>query len=566
MAADKIQPVLSDGYYLDNFTCLVDFVFTHYKPLLSPEEQHFYNQFTALPQNGQRLYIRLLSRSGEYVRCSKINYREIENIAAALKALEQSELVSEALLENLPDWLAVFTKKELTSCLAVSVPEPEIAVALLTTPDLFGGCPLDLLVNSDQILQVQHRHSFVTYRLLFFGNLHQDLSTFVLRDLGVRKFEQYLTDTSTLPFQSRQQVNAYLQYYACTEQYDEAELAGPDSLIALSKQLPTSHTTDPALRRRIDRFTNRIARQLERFDYLEQAAVLYRNNTRPPARERLARIEAKLGNETTAFNQCLQIEQQPIDAEEKEFAQQFASRLAGKIGTVYLPPEKHNPDEITLQLPAFNLPVEFAAALHFAKYGKCYYVENSLIGGVFGLAIWDIIFAPISGAFYHPFQSAPADLHEPEFLLQRKALFEQRFDDIRNGHLSKIVLTHFYTKYGIKNPLVRWSHLNRNLITTALKKIPASDWLSMFNYLLLDIRNHRSGLPDLIEFPDDGGYRLLEVKGPGDRLQKNQLRWMRHFNECGIKHAVVLVEYTDTNLITPQNTDNRLLDSTDTND
>lgn len=555
MAADNNQPVLSDRYYLDNFKCLVDFVFEHYKPLLSSEEQHFYHQFTALQEHCQRLYIRLLSRSGEYVRVSRINYPEIDKPQRALETLKEQNLLSKAQTEHLPEWLSLFTKKELGNSLGVSVPEPDITAALLTTSDLFGGNPLELLLQEDQVILVHHQYSFITFRLLFFGNLHQDLSTFVLRDLGLRKFESYLTDTSTLPFKSREQIEAYLQYYGCTEQYDEAEHTGPDALVELNTRLPASCRGDPALRRRIDRFSNKIARQLERFDHLVQAADIYRNNMRPPARERIARIEAKLGNLATAFELCQQIQDQPIDAEEKEFAQQFAARIAGKIGAECRPPEKHTPDEITLQLSASTLSVEFAAALHFAKYGKCYYVENSLIVGIFGLAIWDILFAPISGAFYHPFQSAPADFHEPDFYLQRSTLFKQRFDEIRHGDLAKIVLTHFHTKRGIRNPLVNWSHLDRYLTTLALKKIPTDHWLMLFDYLLQDIRNHRSGLPDLIHFPDDGGYVLLEVKGPGDRLQKNQLRWMRHFNECKIRHAAVLVEY--------QNADSKSIDDQD---
>ena len=75
--------------------------------------------------------------------------------------------------------------------------------------------------------------------------------------------------------------------------------------------------------------------------------------------------------------------------------------------------------------------------------------------------------------------------------------------------------------------------------------IPVKHWIAYFEYLLADIRNNRSGLPDLIHFPDDDDYILLEVKGPGDRLQKNQLRWMKHFKHHGIRHAVVPVRFED---------------------
>jgi hypothetical protein len=50
--------------------------------------------------------------------------------------------------------------------------------------------------------------------------------------------------------------------------------------------------------------------------------------------------------------------------------------------------------------------------------------------------------------------------------------------------------------------------------------------------LLLDIKANRAGMPDLIQFwPQDKTYRMIEVKGPGDRLQDNQLRWLEFCHE-----------------------------------
>jgi len=45
-------------------------------------------------------------------------------------------------------------------------------------------------------------------------------------------------------------------------------------------------------------------------------------------------------------------------------------------------------------------------------------------------------------------------------------------------------------------------------------------------------------------FPDCGSYQLLEVKGPGDRLQDNQKRWIRAFERFGIPYRVVNVAWS----------------------
>ena len=70
----------------------------------------------------------------------------------------------------------------------------------------------------------------------------------------------------------------------------------------------------------------------------------------------------------------------------------------------------------------------------------------------------------------------------------------------------------------------------------------------MFRRLLLNIREHRSGFPDLIRFfPDvsDLGqrYEMIEVKGPGDRLQDHQVRWLEFFAVQGMPACVCYVRW-----------------------
>jgi hypothetical protein len=36
---------------------------------------------------------------------------------------------------------------------------------------------------------------------------------------------------------------------------------------------------------------------------------------------------------------------------------------------------------------------------------------------------------------------------------------------------------------------------------------------------------------------------MIEVKGPGDRLQDNQIRWLHYFAEHGIPVAVCYVQW-----------------------
>ena len=62
--------------------------------------------------------------------------------------------------------------------------------------------------------------------------------------------------------------------------------------------------------------------------------------------------------------------------------------------------------------------------------------------------------------------------------------------------------------------------------------------------ILSDIRANRCGLPDLVQFwPAERRYRLIEVKGPGDRLQDNQIRWLTFCVAQGIPVSVCHVTW-----------------------
>lgn len=86
--------------------------------------------------------------------------------------------------------------------------------------------------------------------------------------------------------------------------------------------------------------------------------------------------------------------------------------------------------------------------------------------------------------------------------------------------------------------------LDSELLEQALACLPAAHLKACFQRLLQDIRNNRAGMPDLIQFwPEQGRYRMVEVKGPGDRLQDNQLRWLEFCQQHGLPVAVCHVRW-----------------------
>jgi hypothetical protein len=88
----------------------------------------------------------------------------------------------------------------------------------------------------------------------------------------------------------------------------------------------------------------------------------------------------------------------------------------------------------------------------------------------------------------------------------------------------------YRAKQGRHNPFVFWGGLTEDLINLALRCIPASHLKCMFERMLTDLEHNCTGFPDLVQFyPSEERYRFIEVKGPGDRLQDHQRRWMSYF-------------------------------------
>ncbi|WGL15213.1 VRR-NUC domain-containing protein [Microbulbifer bruguierae] len=553
---------LPANYYLNNFLSLMEFVTERYAALLSQEERQFCARFHRLDKDSQQLYVRLLSRkgvpspAGALFRQSKLVYVEISDLPAAAAQLVQAGLLQRNPVLSVEALLPLFTKAELLASsqtpLAKTLKRPALEQALLAQA---GEAVADRLLSGESLLAVQAAECFETFKLCFFGNLNQDLTDYVLRDLGLLRYERYPLERERLPFQHRAQIEQHLHYYQCLAEAETAMQSGSDAIQQLAAKLPQANGEDATLARRVDRLRLHLARQLERLDALDAAEQLYGQCTRPPARERRARIAVQRGDTGSGLALCREIMATPWDEAEQEFAEGFGYRTAKATihRTDWPAPEKYRPPTETVSLQPGPECVELQAASHLAQSSatgddmqppaQCFYVENTLFNGVLGLYVWDIVFAPIPGAFFNPFQIAPSDFRTGDFYRQRRTAFEQRLSELDRQSLQQRVWENYRNKSGIANPLVTWEALPKTLLEMALERISPQHWQQIFRRLLADIGNHRSGLPDLILFPADGSYELVEVKGPGDRLQQNQQRWLRFFARHQIPHRVVHVEW-----------------------
>jgi hypothetical protein len=551
----SLPPDLPEGYYLDNVITLFDHVETLYADILDQQHLDFLRDFAALTGDSQKLYIRLLNRSHHLFRLSKLDYPEIGSIQDAIALLNTSGFLQIDPEIDRGELVALFSKAEL---LALH-PEPAglrklkrlaLDTMLLEQDD---DAFFIALATTDCLLQVQQKECYTLCQMLFFGNLNQSMTDFVLRDLGLYQYENYRIDAQSRPYTNSLDIQQHWLLHRLESLLQITESNDIETLQTCFDAVPADTGPDSPLFRKGERIKYEIARQIERLDDLPLALQLYRQCALPPSRERITRILHRQDQIEDAIEHCQSIIAGPGSEEELQFATAFGRRLVRqhKIQdrSVFASPHSSDkPEMFDLELIRQDSVEQAAVDYYLAQDegNQCHFLENSLFNGVLGLLIWDAVFAPIPGAFYNPFQHRPADFYAQDFQTKRAALLTRVWSGITSTEdIWRQASICWEDKFGRMNPLINWQTLNLETLELALQRIPFNHWMTIFDRILLDLRNNRAGFPDLVLFPATGAYQLVEVKGPGDSLQKNQQRWMQYFSEHEIPHGVARVSWAE---------------------
>jgi tetratricopeptide (TPR) repeat protein len=537
-------------YYLENFQTVIEWTSERYSNLLSTEEQAFISRFPTLPQASRALLVRMVMRKGELFRASKLQYAEIGcPRAAALPLVEHGWIDARPLL-SLDQVFALLTRPEIAQAFRPQLPKTstrkaEQLEALRTHFPELRHFDTWHPASSDCIYQLLIDPLAERIKLMFFGNCYQDWSEFVLADLGIYQYEKVELPPSSQAFQSRADVYMYLHLQRCRERFEQGEAAA-DILDAIPAYIPDNDW----LERRRGKLLFQLAQELERKGNLQHALAIYRDCTAPGARIRTIRVLERCGEYEAAFALAQSAAQMPESETEQQHLLRILPRLHRKLGLPKIAPRPAasiTSIELVLPYPQEDFYVEDLVARHFAQDdAPVCYVENTLITSLFGLLCWKAIFAAVPGAFFHPFHTGPADLHSADFHQRREQEFKGCLSQLDSTQYLDTINRNFIEKAGIQSPFVVWQMLTEELKDLALHCIPAAHLKKWFERMLLDIKSNRAGFPDLIQFwPDERRYRMIEVKGPGDRLQDNQIRWLDFCAEHDMPVSVCYVQWAE---------------------
>src|SRR5690606_22995650 len=165
-----------------------------YADLLDDREHAFIERFQTLAQASQALLVRMIMRKGPHFRASRLVYPEIGCArAAAMPLLEAGWLDARAPL-NLAELFEQLRKDELSRHLPAARPHARLKKQELferLAPQHTAALPLSEWCPElgEPLFSLSIGELCERLRLLFFGNLRQDWSDFVLTDLGIFRYE-----------------------------------------------------------------------------------------------------------------------------------------------------------------------------------------------------------------------------------------------------------------------------------------------------------------------------------------------------------------------------------------
>ncbi|CAL8356758.1 unnamed protein product [Lota lota] len=185
--------------------------------------------------------------------------------------------------------------------------------------------------------------------------------------------------------------------------------------------------------------------------------------------------------------------------------------------------------------------VEELSLAHYCRQGfdQGIHGEGSTFSTLFGLLLWDVIFMEgIPDVFRNPYQTCPLDLFTDCFYGNRREPIETRVQLLREASVEVLhsMMEDVWTCHmGKACSLVNWERFSSLQQAQSLVSCLGGAFLAgMITRMAKDYRHCRAGLPDLVVWSTSAdSYKLVEVKGPSDRLSQKQQIWLDELQKLG---------------------------------
>ncbi|XP_024006654.1 fanconi-associated nuclease 1 homolog [Eutrema salsugineum] len=594
--------------YQLNFNVLVQEVLRSCSHLFTADEKSFLESFPSLSEDSQRLFIRLYTRKGPWFRLSNISYPEVSDSLQALKDLTVSGFMSSVKDEDELDYqkmkgiIELLNVTELREILSMNKVfsrgsrKGDLTNSLCScyndgTRKNLGAM---ILERTGLCAKISSTAESLIWRVerLFFLNGEQDLSSFVLLDLGIIKYPTYKCIDSDHIFSNRTKLLEYEEAIEVAQLMDES-LDNEDSQTVLKcimiaeTRISSSSSSESPLLAAFNCFTapwvySKVVLLgvsfFENQKRYNQAVYLLRrflscfncDGRRGYWTVRLSTDLEHMGRPNESLSVAEQGLLDPwVRAGSRIALQRRILRLAKpprrwKTPTFSNLIENKIP-EVTIQGRSLNCEIGMKNRFYGGDGEQCgveqlalqYYngegggwqgihTESSIWLTIFGLLMWDILFSNVPGVFQTRFQTAPLDLETESFYLSRKETIESQLEKVANGMAEEILIMSYETHCGTACRGVNWERFSLEELRAAVACVGGKCVASLCRYLAQDYRSWCSGMPDLLlwrfkENGYEGEAKLVEVKSEKDRLSEQQRAWLLLLLESGFNVEICKV-------------------------
>ncbi|CAL5191400.1 unnamed protein product [Lathyrus oleraceus] len=597
--------------YQLNFCLMIQEALKNNIHLLTEDEKTYMESFASLSNDSQRLFIRMYTRKGPWFRMSSISYPEILNTQKAVKELAEKEYIctvedgNQLCESDMNDILDVLTVSELREILCFllkkscghGMKKQDLMSSILSTyAGLWPHLSNMFLARTGFCIKISSKAESLIWRIerLFFLNGEQDLSSFLLVDIGKIKYPTYTCTILEPIFSNRMDLLAFEEAVEVAQVMDEALDANKTDIILrcikmaesrVSTVLPIQYSTSKSVSTFHNLFTAswvyskvvtlgisfleqerrysdaidllkllqnvftcdvkrgywalRLSVDLEHLGYIDESLQVAENGLLDPW--------VRAGSRMALQRRVLRLGKPP----RRWKVPSFSKSVLRKIPEVYVQGRPLN-SEMGAKNRFYNeegtqCGVEELALDYYAAEGwQGVHTESGIWLTIFGLLMWDVIYADVPNVFHTRFQNAPLDLGTDSFYTARASIIASHLQQIHDGMAEEFLIKSWETHNGTSCRGVNWDRHSLDELRAAVTCVRGSCLASFCKLLCEDYRSWSSGMPDLLLWRFCGEYsgeaKLVEVKGPKDRLSEQQRAWLLMLMDCGFAVEVCKVK------------------------
>ena len=536
-------PELPEYYYHANFCDMLTFVEARYGHVFEPEHSDFLDAFQSLPHGAQCLYVRIAGRKGNVFDTLKLQYPEITDLPEALRALEQSGFISLPEVNNYHECLSAMTKPDLIALMAGHMCtsgfkrswKKDILVEAALAHMPFEGTTLP----SNFVTQGRTKSlRYLSY--LHFGQIEDNLQSFTLRDLGIRKTPNFKADYSAR-FDTLAEAKAAYFYADGLHKFRHGSETDVTDLIDTVEYWPNPECDIGTASH--GKLLQKLGGMSERLGDIDTALKLYGLSDDPLCNERIIRLRYKRGDKYWCRTRLEDLIENPGSDDEHNFAEDFYQRKFKKKRTSQVTDILRQGEVLKLD-EAFKNGPERAAQRYYSSQGyTVYFTENRLWRALFGLLFWEELYCSKAAALHNSFENVPTSLKTGAFYSQFETKIEAKLSSLSSASTTYLqILKTVSRHHGTPNGIFRWSGKSIDLIKTFIEVAPSAALVEILRRMAQDYKATRDGFPDLMLIKGEA-LRFVEVKASGDVIRRNQLTRIKQLRAAGIQTDIARIDW-----------------------